>query len=271
MLINRDANAKGNRFAAASCAVLVAVSLAGCAARDRTTTGSVPRGGGQAIESMSASELATATDSLGKSYARNSKDRDVALRYATALQMSGRPDQALAVMRKLAIDLPQDRQVLAAYGKALASAGELEPALDAVRRAQTPEYPDWKLVSAEAAILDQLGRPQDARTLYRRALEMKPGEASVLSNLGMSHLLEGDLKGAEDYLRQAVQAQGADSRVRQNLALVVGLQGRFKEAEEIASRELSPDQARANVTYLRSMLAQQNAWNDLRDEERNTN
>jgi Flp pilus assembly protein TadD len=100
---------------------------------------------------------------------------------------------------------------------------------------------------------------------------MRPGEASVLSNLGMSHLLGGDLKQAETYLRQAAQAQGADSRVRQNLALVVGLQGRFSEAEEIASHEMKPEQAQANVAYLRSMLAQQNTWSQLREEERSTN
>ena len=126
-------------------------------------------------------------------------------------------------------------------------------------------------MSAEAAILDQLGKPDEARALYRRALDMKPGEPSVLSNLGMSYVLGGDLKTAETYMRQAAQAPGADSRVRQNLALVVGLQGRFKEAEEIARRELSPEQAQANVAYLRSMLAQQNAWNQLEQEEKNTN
>ena len=172
---------------------------------------------------------------------------------------------------KLAIAHPKDRQVLAAYGKALAAAGQLEPALDAVRRAQTPEYPDWKLLSAEAAILDQLGQSKEAREIYRRALDLKPNEPSILSNLGMSYVLEGDLKTAETYLRSAVEASGADSRVRQNLALVVGLQGRFDEAEKIASHELSPEQARANVAYLRSMLKQQNAWRDLKDDEKSTN
>jgi len=87
----------------------------------------------------------------------------------------------------------------------------------------------------------------------------------------MSYVLEGDLKSTETQMRQAAQAPGADSRVRQNLALVVGLQGRFKEAEEIASRELAPQQAQANVAYLRTMLSQQNAWNDLREEERKRN
>ena len=263
MLTNRRANATGKRAAAAALAVLVALSLAGCA-KDRITTGSISRDSGRAAETMSPA-------SLGQAYARNPKDVDTAMRYAAALQANGNNEQSLAVMRKLAIDYPRERKVLAAYGKALAAAGQLEPALDAVRRAQTPEYPDWKLMSAEAAILDQMEQSAQARRLYHRALELQPGEPTILSNLGMSHVLEGDLKSAETYLRRAVQAPGADSRVRQNLALVVGLQGRFKEAEEIANRELSPDQAQANVTYLRSMLAQQNAWSDLRKEERNTN
>jgi Flp pilus assembly protein TadD len=171
-------------------------------------------------------------------------------------------------MRKLAIAYPKDRDVLAAYGKALAANGQFEPALDAVRRAQTPEYPDWKLVSAEGAILDQLGQKDAARKDYRKALELKPNEPTVLSNLGMSYVLEGDLRTAETYLRSAAEQPNADSRVRQNLALVVGLQGRFDEAEKIAAQELSPDQAQANVAYLRKMLSQQNAWNQLKKEDK---
>ena len=266
MLTKRSANATGRRLGVVVFAVLAALSLAGCASKDGMTTGSVSRDSGRSLERMT-----TDTDALGRAYAKKPKDANIAMRYAQALQLNGRNEQSLAVMRKLAIDYPNERQVLAAYGKALAAAGELEPALDAVRRAQTPEYPDWKLVSAEAAILDQLGQQDEARRLYRRALDMQPGEATILSNLGMSYVLSGDLKSAETYLRQATQASGADSRVRQNLALVVGLQGRFQEAEQIATRELSPDQASANVTYLRSMLAQQNTWSQLRDEERNTN
>jgi Flp pilus assembly protein TadD len=84
----------------------------------------------------------------------------------------------------------------------------------------------------------------------------------------MSYLLTGNLDKAEDALRKASALPGADSRVRQNLALVVGLQGRFPEAEQIASHELAPEQAQANVAYLRSMLSQQNAWNQLKDDDK---
>ena len=255
------------RAACSALAVATALGLAGCA-KGELTTGSVQRSSGKPVEQMSNGELNGAAASLGYAYSKDPQDKATALRYANVLQMDGKAEQALAVMRKTAIVHSKDREVLAAYGKALAGAGQFEPALDAVRRAQTPEYPDWKLVSAEGAILDQLGQASDARQLYRKALDLKPNEPSILSNLGMSYVLEGDLKNAETYLRQATDGPGADSRVRQNLALVVGLQGRFEEAERIAGQELSPQQAQANVAYLRTMLAQQNAWSQLKDEEK---
>lgn len=249
-------------------AIALMAGVAGCGT-SKMTTGSISRSsGGPAVESMSAGQLRDASSSLGRSYAKNPNDKATAMKYATVLQMNGGADQSLAVMRKLAIAYPKDRDVLAAYGKALAANGQLEPALDAVRRAQTPEYPDWKLVSAEGAILDQIGQKDEARQRYRKALDLKPDEPSVLSNLGMSYLLAGDLKTAETYLRSASEKPNADSRVRQNLALVVGLQGRFDEAEKIASQELSSEQAQANVAYLRSMLAQQNAWSQLKAQDK---
>lgn len=43
--------------------------------------------------------------------------------------------------------------------------------------------------------------------------------------------------------------------MRQNLGLVVGLQGRFAEAETIVKADLPPEQAAANVAYLKEMLS----------------
>jgi Flp pilus assembly protein TadD len=177
--------------------------------------------------------------------------------------MTGRNDQALAVMQQVVIHHPKDNDVLSAYGKAQAAAGELDAALATISRAQRPDRPDWRLKSAEGAILDQLGRSDEARARYREALDLKPNDPSVLSNLGMSYLLTKDLKTAEIYLRKAAQQPNADSSVRQNLALVVGLQGRYKEAEKIARQELSPTQAEANVAYLRAMMSEKNTWKAL--------
>jgi Flp pilus assembly protein TadD len=257
-------------FSASVCAVLMVGLLAGCAGqRKELTTGSVPSTAATSLSSdatastLNAGQLNAAAQSLGKAYGKNPGDRKVGLDYANVLRMTGRNDQALAVMQQVAIRFPADREVLAAYGKSQAAAGQLEQALATVGRAQTPDRPDWKLKSAEGAILDQLGRSPEARQRYREALDIQPNEPSVLSNLGMSYLLSKDLKTAETYLRKAVEQPGADSGVRQNLALAIGLQGRFQEADVIARQELSPAQAEANVAYLRSILSQQNAWQKL--------
>jgi Flp pilus assembly protein TadD len=254
----------------ASVILVLALALGACSSVSREKTASIPRLG-KPVEMMNAGELSAAARKIGEDYARNPKDRQAGLNYATLLRMTGKNEQALAVMRQMAILYPQDREVLASYGKSLAGAGELEQALATIARAQTPDRPDWKLKSAEGAILDQLGRPEEARAAYRDALDANPNEPSVLSNLGMSYLLTRDLKSAETYLRTAISQPGADSRIRQNLALVVGLQGRFQEAENIARQELTAQQAEANIAYLKGMLAQENSWKKLASEDNNTN
>lgn len=251
--------------------VAAAMSLSACAT-DPQKTGSVSRGGEPRVEQMTISQLNAEVRKWGAKYERNPKDKQTGLTYGALLRMTGRDDQALAVMRKMVIHHPTDNQVLSAYGKALAATGNLTEALDAVKRAQRPDHPDWRLLSAQGAILDQMDQPEQARIHYRKALDIVPDEPTVLSNLGMSYLLGNDLPSAETYLRKASQQRNADVRVRQNLALVVGLQGRFEEAERIASADLPPDQARANIAYLRDMLSQQNAWNLLKEQdEKKTN
>ena len=151
-------------------------------------------------------------------------------------------------------------QLLGAYGRALAEAGDYQQALDVLSRAHTPDNPDWRILNAQGAVLDQLGRHAEAQRHYSAALKIVPDEPSVLSNLGLSYALTKDLKRAEATLRQAMAQPNAGPKVRQNLALVVGLQGRFAEAEQIARADLPQDEAAANVTYLRQMLAQRGDW-----------
>ena len=48
----------------------------------------------------------------------------------------------------------------------------------------------------------------------------------------------------------------------------IGIQGRFAEAEKVAAGTLSPDEAKGNVAFLREMLAQNNTWTKLKQEEK---
>jgi Flp pilus assembly protein TadD len=240
----------------AAIATCVAMAMAGC-----TTTGSGDTTGSIGSASTTASEPRTEADwrhevdVWADHYKESPDDPQVALRYARALRATTQRAQAVAVLERAVIQHPQDRALLGAYGRALAETGNYAQALDVLGRAHTPEQPDWRILSAQGVVLDQLGRFGEAQRHYSAALKIVPDEPSVLSNLGLSYALARDLKRAEATLRRAAAQPKADPRARQNLALVVGLQGRFAEAEEIAKADLPPDEAEANVSYLRSMLA----------------
>jgi Flp pilus assembly protein TadD len=217
-------------------------------------TGSITSSRSETATAPSPDPDPRAIDAYGERYRANPKDVDAALAYGQALRANGQRAQAAAVLEQATIANPNNRPLLAAYGRALADNGSFQQAFDVLSRAHSPANPDWRILSVQGTALDQLGRHEEARRYYESALKIVPNEPSVLSNLGLSYMLSKDLPKAEQMLRQAYANPKADSRVRQNLGLVVGLQGRFAEAETIVKGDLPPDEAAANVAYLREML-----------------
>lgn len=242
-------------LASAALLAAIAAAVAGCqTTQSADTTGSLPL----ASTDRPDADWRRDAEVYGQQYRADPGNVNVALRYAQALRATGQRAQAVAVLQRLSIANPHNKAVLGEYGRALAEAGDYQQAFEVLERAHTPDEPDWHILSAQGAVLDQMGRHAEAQRYYLTALKIAPDEPSVLSNLGLSYALSKDLPDAEATLRRAAAQHSVDPRVRQNLALVVGLQGRFAEAEDIARADLPPDQAAANVAYLRQMLAQKN-------------
>jgi len=236
---------------------MLAAGLGGCQSMS-DVTGSIATSADPSPET----DPRRAIDVYGDRYRANPKDADAALAYGQALRVNGQRAQAVAVLEQASIANPGNKALLAGWGRALADNGNFQQAFDILSKAHTPENPDWRILSVQGTVLDQMGRHDEARRYYASALKIVPGEASVLSNLGMSYMLTKELPKAEEALRQAYASPQASSKVRQNLGLVVGLQGRFAEAEQIVKADLPPDEAEANVAYLREMLKGQNNAKD---------
>jgi Flp pilus assembly protein TadD len=244
-------------LASTALAVAIAMASAGCSTTPSLdATGSIA----SAPTPRTEAEWRREMEVMGQRYRADPRDVEAAMRYAQALRAIGQRAQASAVLEQAAIANPGNQPLLGAYGRALADSGSFSQALEVLNRAHSPDQPDWRILSVQGAVLDQMGRHQDAQRHYASALRLVPNEPSVLSNLGLSYALSKDLPLAEATLRRAADQPGAAPKVRQNLALVVGLLGRFAEAETIARGDLSPDEAAANVAYLKRMLAQQNDW-----------
>jgi Flp pilus assembly protein TadD len=244
---------------------MLAAAAAGC----KTTSSSDPtQAYAMATGSRTEADWRRDVDHYGKAYGADNRDPEAAIRYAQALRGIGQRTQAVAVLEQATIHNPKNMALLGAYGRALADVGNYPQALEVLNRAHSPDQPDWRILSVQGVVLDQMGRTDEARRYYASALRIAPEEPSVLSNLGLSYALSKELVQAESTLRRAVGRAGANPRVRQNLALVIGLQGRFEEAEKIARADLPPDEATANVAYLRKMLAEQNSWKKLADKDK---
>src|SRR5579863_3172677 len=231
---------------------ILAAGLGGCQTMSDITGSISPKG-----ESKPDTDPHRAAEFYGERYIVDPKNAEVALAYGQALRASGQRSQAAAVLEQATIAHPGDKTLLAAYGRALADNGNFQQAFDVLGRAHSPEDPDWRILSAQGTVLDQLGRGEEARQYYASALRIVPDEPSVLSNLGLSYLLAKDLAKAEETLRRANSQPNAGPRVRLNLALVVGLRGHMAEAESLAKEGRPPEEAAANVAYLRRMLAKQ--------------
>lgn len=261
----RPIPARARLMACTALALALAAGLGGCKTTGNgDTTGSIVRA---STAPRSDAEWRREAETWGARYSANPKDGQAAVNYAQALRATGQRAQAAAVLEQASIHNPHDTAVLGAYGRALADVGSNAQALEVLGRAHTPDRPDWRILSAQGAVLDQMGKHEEAQRHYASALKIIPEEPSVLSNLGLSYALSKNLPKAEEILRRASMHPNSDRKVRQNLALVVGLQGRFPEAEQIAAGDLSPEDAAANVAYLRQMLAQKNDWKKLRSTD----
>jgi Flp pilus assembly protein TadD len=247
----RQQSSLARLLASAAVTAMLAAGLGGCKTMS-DITGSVTS---SKAEASPDADPRRAVEVYGERYRSNPKDADAALRYGQALRATGQRAQAAAVLEQASIAHPGNKVMLAAYGRALADNGNFKQAFEVLGRAHSPDNPDWRILSVQGTALDQLGRHDEARRYYASALKIAPDEPSVLSNLGMSYVLSKDLPKAEENLRRAYGSAAADTRVRQNLGLVVGLQGRFAEAETIVKADLPPEEAAANVAYLKQMLS----------------
>jgi len=237
--------------------MLVAAGAAGCGTLQQAgpTTGAAATPSAQAAPS----DARQASQFWGERYRANPRDPVTAANYAQALRQIGQRAQAVAVLEQTSIHNPGNMTLAGAYGRALADVGKHEQALKVLNGAHTPDRPDWRILNVTGVVLDQLGRHDEAQRHYATALRIMPEESTILSNLGLSYVLSKNLPEAEATLKRAAAGRTTDPRVRGNLALVIGLQGRFAEAEAIARADLPPDQAAANVAYLREMIARQSA------------
>ena len=143
---------------------------------------------------------------------------------------AGENEQALIYLNKAA-DLDQLRLLTQSSQVVVGESAPLQP-LD--------ETSPLRCYNALGILKDLGGEYSDAREYYRLVLARAPSAANVLTNIGYSYYLDGNLRQAEINLRQAVQKQPDFKRAWNNLGLVYARMKHYKRAL-VALKQVMPE------------------------------
>ena len=187
---------------------------------------------------------------------------------AQALRELGRFDQAAEMAGKVLVVQPANVEAMLEAGRAHIARGQAFYGIAPLEGARDARPGDWRAWSLLGAAYEQVRRPGDARAAWAQALVLSPENPDVLSNMAISAMTRGDPAGAEPLLRRAAAQPGASLKVRLNLAMVLGLTGNMAEAEQILRRDLPPEAADRNLSWLRERagatgVVQARTWGSL--------
>jgi len=227
----------------------VAALLGGC-----TQTG-LPFARTSEETKLSAADAVGAIAQWSAAYSKNPQDPKMVVGYAAALKAIGSRDKALEILTDGYRANQTDGEIAAELGRLALEMGRLDIATQTLKVAETQGVKDWKTLSAQGTLRAKQGRHAEAQQYYLAALQEEPDSVSVINNLALCYALDGKADKSEELLRKAVASGHDDKRVRQNLAMVLGLQGKFEEARQVASVDMTEQEAKSSMSYLRNMLS----------------
>jgi Flp pilus assembly protein TadD len=226
----------------------IATALGGC-----VQSGPLSRFSGE--PKLAAADAIGAVAQWSAAYAKNPQDPKTALGYANALKAIGSRDRALDVLTTAYRTNQDNGEIAAELGRLALDMNRLEIAQQTLKVAEAQGVKDWKTLSAQGTLRAKRGAHAEAQQYFLAALQEQPDAVSVINNLALSYALDGKADKSEELLRKAVAGGKGDKRVRQNLAMVLGLQGKFEEARQIASVDMTEQEAKSSMAYMRNMLS----------------
>lgn len=178
-----------------------------------------------------------------------------AMQEATLLAALNRPDEAVALLNKVAAGDPGDPVPLAAAGDVLRGNGQFAQATAAYDKAiaatgQPPPAEAWTLYFDRGIAEDQAGDWHAAEPDLVQALALSPDQPYVLNYLGYSWALKGEkLADAQRMLQQANGLDPNDGAVIDSLGYVTLKQGHSVQATLLLTQavERDPDDAEVNA------------------------
>jgi tetratricopeptide (TPR) repeat protein len=158
---------------------------------------------------------------------------------AQSLARSGRPQEAVSLLRGALARHPRDEGLLFALGAAEERAGDMEAAVAQMRvlLAQNPDHAE-ALNFVGYAYAEKGVQLEEAERLLLRALELRPGNGYFMDSLGWVFFQKGDPSRAVAELEQADAAAGPEPTILEHLGDAYRRAQRAADAERTYRRAI---------------------------------
>jgi len=163
------------------------------------------------------------------------------LKQASTASAEGRPDEAIAMVRKA---LAEDQEILEGHmllGNFLSKSERHQEAIAAYRRALALDPEHRESAFRLAVAYKDLGRLEDARLGFDRALKLDPKNGRVVLQLADIDMRERHFEAAEARLRQALQEDVERSRFLLKLGECLIETKKWEEAEKALAEAVALD------------------------------
>lgn len=200
--------------------------------------------GEAADNALKNNNYAEAVGYLALLHHQNPQDRDIAVRYATALRRTGKTDEALAVLKDFTQPEDGSASALTERARTLLQANRPADALQNARWAVDSDPKNGDAYDVLGVALDSLNKPDEAEKAFQTALANQTSTPEhVMNNLGMSYARRGNLVDAIKTLEQASRLSNQSPLILANLDMVRNLQEQKKMfvANQHAMPSYTPD------------------------------
>lgn len=162
---------------------------------------------------------------------------------------SGRPLDAVALLRRAQVLAVKDARVMGLLGLAWWEAGRGQDAETTLRTslALEPENPSTQLYLA--MVQDDAGKTAEAAEAYARAAFLAPRDPMVLRHLGLFKLNTGDIPAARDLFSRWSRIEPASLDPLISLGLCAQLEGTLQDAETLYRQALERDSSSVKALF----------------------
>ncbi|AJY30195.1 TPR repeat family protein [Burkholderia thailandensis 34] len=253
--------ARGATPAALLCALLFAVTLAGCASHgvfqprpvlsQRGTVGDSDLNVAESALAAGNAELAATL--FERALKADPRSLPARVGLGDAMYQTGELARAGVLYAQAAAAAPDDPRAQLGLARVALRERHLDDALARYAKLNAAHPDNIAAAAGLGTVLDLLGRHDDAQRVYRATLARHPDAHALTTDLGLSLVLANRAREGANVLLDVAGLPNAPAQAREDLALAYGMLGNDDAAKRILVHDLPAASAEDNLRFYRNV------------------